>query len=63
MYKPQWRIQDFPWGGANLVGGANSQGSYVSKNLYVKTKESGPLGGRAPAAPPGSANEPDHLAV
>ena len=33
-------------------GGANSRGSYVSKNLYVKTKESGPVGGRAPAAPP-----------
>ena len=36
-------------------GSANSQGGYVSKNLYVKMKESGPLGG-APAAPPGSAN-------
>ena len=24
--------------GANLVGGANSWGSYISKNLYVKTK-------------------------
>ena len=31
----------FPVGG----GGANSQGGYVSKNLYVKSKESGPLGG------------------
>ena len=29
----------------DLVGGANSRGGYVSKNLYVKTKESGPLGG------------------
>ena len=26
-------------------GGANSRGGYVLKNLYVKTKESGPLGG------------------
>ena len=44
----QWRIQDFPLG-----GGANSQGSYVSKNLYVKIKESGPLwgGARAGGAP------------
>ena len=28
----QWQIQDF------LVGGANSQGGYILKNLYVKTK-------------------------
>ena len=40
-------------------GGANSRGGYVSKIFYVKMKESGPLGGRAPAAPPGSAT--DHL--
>ena len=33
----------FPVGG----GGVDSRGSYVSKILYVKTKESGPLGGRA----------------
>ena len=26
-------------------GGANSQRANISKNLYVKTKESGPLGG------------------
>ena len=38
------------------VGGANSRGGYVSKNLYVKTKESGPLGGGALATPPGSTN-------
>ena len=44
----QWRIQDFPQS-------ANSRGGYVSKILYVETKESGPLGGRALAAPPGSA--------
>ena len=45
-------------GGADLVGGgANSQGSYVSKNLYVKMKESGPVGGgaRSGGVPPGSA--------
>ena len=28
-------------------GGTNSRGGYVSKNLYVKTNESGPLGGGA----------------
>ena len=32
------------------------QGGHVSKMLYVKTKELGPLGGRAPGAPPRSAN-------
>ena len=47
----------FPVGGvADLVGGgANSRGGYFLKNLYVKTKEFGPLGGRMLAAPPGSA--------
>ena len=40
-------------GGVDLVGGAvNSRGGYVSKILYVKTKELGPLGGHAPGAPP-----------
>ena len=46
-------------GGANLVGGggANSRGGLVSKNLYIKTKESGPLGGaRRRRPPPGSDN-------
>ena len=37
-------------------GGVDSRGSYVSKILYVKTKELGPLGGacagRAPLDPP-----------
>ena len=40
-------------------GGVDSQGSYVSEILYVKTKESGPLGGRAPGTPPRSANDID----
>ena len=45
-------------GGVDLVGGGvDSQGGYVSKILYVKTKELGPLGGaRARHAPPRSAN-------
>ena len=34
------------------VGGVDSRGGYVSKILYVKTKESGPLGGRTPGTPP-----------
>ena len=33
-------------------GGVDSRGSCVSKILYVKTKELGPLGGRASGAPP-----------
>ena len=38
-------------------GGVDSRGGYVSKILYVKTKELGPLGGaRAGRAPPRSAN-------
>ena len=46
-------------GGVDLVGGGvDSRGGYVSKILYVKTKELGPLGGgHAPgASPPRSAN-------
>ena len=34
----------------------DSRGSYVSKILYVKMKESGPLGGHAPGMPPRSTN-------
>ena len=37
----QWQIQDFPWGGGT---GVDSRGGYVSKILYVETKESGHLG-------------------
>ena len=66
----QWRIQDFPWGGAWITsgggGGVDSRGGYISKILYVKMKESGPLGGgggegRAPGTPPRSANVMSHL--
>ena len=36
----------FPIGGVDLVGGGvDSRGGYVLKILYVKPKESGPLGG------------------
>ena len=41
----QWRIQDFPYGGHQPHRGGDSRGGYISKILYVKTKESGPLGG------------------
>ena len=33
-------------------GGVDSRGGYVSKILYVKMKELGPLGGCVPGAPP-----------
>ena len=44
----------FPVGrGVDLVGGAvDSRGGYVSQILYVKTKESGPLGGACAGRPP-----------
>ena len=33
-------------------GGMDPRGGYVTKILYVKTKEFGPVGGRAPGTPP-----------
>ena len=51
LIQTQWRIQDFP------KRGIDSRGGYILKILYVETKESGHLGGRAPARPPRSANE------
>ena len=42
----------FPVGGVDLVGGdVDSWGGYVLKILYVKTKESGSLGGHCQAHP------------
>ena len=44
--------------GFPVGGGVDSQAGYVSKILYVKKKESGPLGGRVPGTPPSrSAND------
>ena len=44
------------WGCRPRRGGANSRGGYVSKNLYVKMKESEPVGRACTGgAPPGSA--------
>ena len=53
------RVADpgFPVGGVDLVGGIDSWGSYVSKSLYVKPKDSGPLGACPVHAPHRSANE------
>ena len=47
----QWRIQDFPLGGADPLGGANLQCVHFLAKMYVKMKEIDPVGG-APAAPP-----------
>ena len=47
MADPGFRV-----GGVDLVGGADSRGGYVPEILYVETKESGPLGGRALGTPP-----------
>ena len=53
----------FPVGGRGppTGGGVDSRGGYVSKILYVKTKELGPLGGaragRTPLDPPMSCDE------
>ena len=42
----------FPVGGdVDLIGGMDSRGDYFSKILYVKMKEFGFLGGRAPGTP------------
>ena len=54
-----WWIQDFHRGGVDLIGGMVSRGGYVLKILYVKTKESEPLGGMPGARPPRSANGKD----
>ena len=50
----QWRIQDFPLGGAEpLGGGADLQHGCFLVKTYAKTKELDPVGGgHAPAAPP-----------
>ena len=53
---PHYTVADpgFPvGGGVDLVkGSVDSRGGYVSEILYVKTKESGPVGGGALARPP-----------
>ena len=36
----------------------DSRDGYISKILYVETKESGPLGERVLGTPPRSANDP-----
>ena len=44
-------------GGGPRRGAVDSRGGYVSKILYVKMKESGPLGGVRWARSPRSAND------
>ena len=53
MYYSSGGSRISPGGGVDLVGGGvDSRGGYVSKILYVKTKELGPLGGARRARPP-----------
>ena len=57
MYNPQVSAVADPGfpvgGGVDLVKGAvDSRGGYVSEILYVKMKESGPVGGGARRARP-----------
>ena len=55
----QWQIQDFPLGGAELLGGgggADLRRRHFLAKTYVKTKELDPFGGRTPGRPPGSEN-------
>ena len=48
----------FPVGGCGPhMGGMDTQGGHILKILYVKKKECGPLGGRAPGMPPRSASD------
>ena len=47
----------FRWGGAlTRWGGANLRWVHFLAKMYVKMKEIDPVGGGAPAAPPGSTN-------
>ena len=60
----QLRIQDFPLGGADPLGGgggANLRHGHFLAEMYAKMNELGPIGGGALAAPPGSATEMFHF--
>ena len=39
-------------GGMDVIGGLYSQCRYISESLYVKMKESAPVGGCVPSRPP-----------
>ena len=54
---------EFPVGGVDVVGGRWLPSGYVSKILYVETKESGPLGGMHRASPLDPLMLTVHLAV
>ena len=51
---PQWRIQDFPWGGggADLVGGCQLPRQLCFEKFVCQNKRIWTLGGHAPVAPP-----------
>ena len=50
----QWRIQDFPQGGVDPLGGVDLWCRCFSAKMYVKMKELGPIGGQGcvPGTPP-----------
>ena len=48
----QWRIQDFPMGGAEPLGGTNLRCGQFLEKMYAKTKELGPVGRGACAGGP-----------
>ena len=57
MLSIQWQIQDFPLGGANLLGGTDLQHICFSAKTHAETKELDPVGrgvhtGSAPLDPP-----------
>ena len=53
----QWRIQDFPQGGAYLVGGRQlPRRLRFEKFVCPNEKNLDPWGGGAPTAPPGSSS-------
>ena len=58
MLRYQWRIQDFPWGGGNLIGGCQLPRRLCFKNFVCQNERIWTLGGgsmRAGGASPGSA--------
>ena len=52
----QLRIQNFPLGGRQPIGGADLQHRHILAEMYVKTKELGPVRGGA-GGPPGYATD------
>ena len=53
LYSASVADPGFPVGGhAPIRGGVDLRHGHFSVKMYVKTKELGPIGGRAPGTPP-----------